>query len=255
MFVESFFHREQIKYSLQQGVYLLPVASSDQGLQIGKILLTGLTDNKTAVFLSGGKTPSPIYQQLAREEKFTPGVVGMIDERFGEKFHAQSNELMIQNTGLLHYLTMRGIIFHPILQGEEGIIETTTNYDNQVRSMFSQYQSLIAVLGIGSDGHTAGLLPDNSKFQITNSNSTKYDYVSAYEYADGLYKRRISMTLLGLSMLDLYIILAFGEDKKEAILKMFEDGSEQEIPARFYLRGENKKKTILITDQDLFSYE
>ncbi len=253
MFVEDIFHREQIRYSLQQGIYFLPVLSPDQGLQIGKTLLTNLADNKTAVFLSGGKTPAPMYQLLAQEEKFAPGVVGMVDERYGEKFHAQSNELMIQNTGLLRYLTMRGIMFHPILQGEEGIIETTSAYDATLRNIFNQYQTLVALMGLGSDGHTAGLLPQSFKFQITNSNSTKYDYVSAYEYPDGLYKQRISMTFLGLSMLDLYIILAFGEDKKEAILKMFDSGSEEEIPARFYLDAKNKKKTVLITDQELFS--
>ena len=252
MLVENFFQAEQIRYTVRQGVYLLSVTSSNQGIQLANTIMLGLTDNRTAVFLSGGKTPAPLYQKLANEERFVPGVVGMIDERYGEKFHAQSNELMIQNTGLLRYLTMRGIIFHPILKGEEGIIETTSAYDNEVRSMFSQYQNLVGVLGIGNDGHTAGILPDSSQYKIDMSNSAKYDYVSFYEYPDELYKQRISMTLLGLSMLDLYIILAFGEDKKEALIQMFGDTSEENIPARFYLRKANEGKTMLITDQEFY---
>jgi 6-phosphogluconolactonase/glucosamine-6-phosphate isomerase/deaminase len=59
------------------------------------------------------------------------------------------------------------------------------------------------------------------------------------------------MTFLGLSMLDLYILFVFGEAKKGALKKMFTNGSEEDLPARFFKRAEVAKKTVLITDQQV----
>ena len=64
-----------------------------------------------------------------------------------------------------------------------------------------------------------------------------------------MFKERITMTFLGLSMLDVFIVLVFGEDKKDALEKVFTEGPEEEVPGRFFKRPEIAKRTLLITDQ------
>ena len=50
-------------------------------------------------------------------------------------------------------------------------------------------------------------------------------------------------------MLDFLLVLVFGKDKREALRLVFKDGSEDDIPGRFYKRPEIAKKTLIITDQ------
>jgi len=66
-----------------------------------------------------------------------------------------------------------------------------------------------------------------------------------------MFKERITMTFLGLSMLDILIVLVFGNEKQNALKLLFSEGSEEEIPSRFYQRPDIAKKTLLITDQQL----
>jgi 6-phosphogluconolactonase/glucosamine-6-phosphate isomerase/deaminase len=73
--------------------------------------------------------------------------------------------------------------------------------------------------------------------------------VSSYSDLQGNFKERVSMTFLGLSMIDLFIVLVFGEVKKEALEKVFSDGSEEDVPGRFFKRPEIARRTLLITDQ------
>jgi len=48
-------------------------------------------------------------QQL---NKLLPEQLGLVDERYGEKFHEKSNETMIRETGFFRYLQMRDIPFY-----------------------------------------------------------------------------------------------------------------------------------------------
>ena len=41
----------------------------------------------------------------------------------------------------------------------------------------------------------------------------------------------------------------FGEDKENALKDMFQDGSEEDVPARFFRRPEVARRALLITDQ------
>jgi 6-phosphogluconolactonase/glucosamine-6-phosphate isomerase/deaminase len=73
-------------------------------------------------------------------------------------------------------------------------------------------------------------------------------FVSEFDDPKSAYGERVGMTFLGLTMQDLLIVLVFGEDKKKALTSMFESGSEQDVPARFYTRPEIAEKTVIITD-------
>lgn len=265
-FIQKILAKEQIHYHTNQGIIIVNVSDTEQGNEAAFKLLIQLLNPKTLLFLSGGMTPKILYESLAQSDLHI-GAVGMIDERFGNKLHANSNELMIKNTGLLRILSLLQIPFYPILGKDVSMEEAGDNYDQKIRELFASYPRSIGILGIGSDGHTAGILARNSKFKIPASTAKRgeqnskfeSEFITSYKLEQGEFKERITMTFLGLSMLDIFIILAFGKDKKSALKQMFNvgsasnqssrDKSEEEIPARFYLRPDIAKKTILVTDQ------
>jgi 6-phosphogluconolactonase/glucosamine-6-phosphate isomerase/deaminase len=173
----------------------------------------------------------------------------VVDERFGEKLHERSNEMMMKESGLLRYLELQNIPFYPILQSK-GREETADLYDEKVRELHAIFQRSVALLGIGSDGHTAGIAGNRKDFKNPLFDKERQHLlVSEFHDEAGMFQERVTMTFLGLSMTDLLVVLVFGDDKKEALNWMFADGSEEEIPARFYKRPDIAQKTIIITDQ------
>src|SRR5437764_676646 len=92
------------------------VSDIAEGIEKAKKFLYEQVDKKTVLFLSGGQSPSPLYETLAKEALIHPAAVAMIDERYGKAGHEKSNEKMIRETGLVSYLGDQKIPFHPILQ-------------------------------------------------------------------------------------------------------------------------------------------
>ncbi len=232
----------------REGLLICPVKDISIGLELAKEMLYRTIDHKSALFLSGGTTPKPLYEQLAKEETIKPGVVGLIDERFGEVLHEKSNEKMIAQTGLLRYFSILDIPYYAVLRGLP-LAETAERYDELIRSLQTVYTKSVGILGIGNDGHTSSIIPNRPDF--TNPMFDKENTLNMVSYLSdttGPYKDRVGMTFLGLSMLDLLIVLAFGQEKEPALQLLFQSGKEEEIPARFFLRKDIGPKTILITD-------
>lgn len=236
----------------KEGMIVSVVPTVTKGFTLAKELLYKLVDTKTVLYLSGGKTPKELYVDLAHEEVVHPGAVGLVDERYGEKFHDSSNEKMLRDSRFLRYLEMRDIPFYPMLIGEQGRVDTARTYDEKIRELNTTFTRSIATLGIGLDGHTAGIAGNRDDFTNPLFSSAEKDaLVSEFDDETGMFKQRVTMTFLGLSMMDVLIVIVFGADKKEALQALFSEGSEEEVPSRFLKRPEVAEKTILITDQNI----
>lgn len=276
--VKALLQETHILFHHNQGVLICQIESPHQAIITSKNILYRVVDRQTALYLSGGRTPEVLYSQIAQEEVLQPGTVGMIDERFGKPFHKESNELMIRETGLLRYLQMRGMQFHSMLHSivtgrndNDGAVlskvphayvsytgkkqtreSLADSYDQLLRSLNTIYPKQIGILGIGVDGHTAGIAPSRTNFQNPLFEpAEKSLLVSSFNDKTGYFAQRITQTFLGLSMLDLLIVLVLGKEKETALHAMFEADDEETVPARFYIRPEIAKKTVLITSQDL----
>jgi len=231
---------------------ILVVNSLEKGIEKAKETLYDKVNNKTALFLSGGKTPTPLYKVLAKEKIIKPAAVAMIDERFGPPMHEGSNEKMIEETHLLHYFSQNNIPFYSMLHKGSSREEAAISYDAKVRDIFFHFPHSVGITGIGSDGHTAGIAPNRNDFTNPIFSSTgKHVFVSSFTDANGFFKDRITLTFAGLSLLDFIIVFVFGEEKKEALKKVFISGSLEEIPARIYNSSTLSEKTLFITDQKI----
>jgi 6-phosphogluconolactonase/glucosamine-6-phosphate isomerase/deaminase len=232
-----------------EGITIATVESLHEGFALAQEIFYTVVDSKTVLYLSGGSTPKVLYERFATEEKLSPGAVGVVDERYGPKYHEKSNEKMFQETGLLRYLQMRDIPFYPMLIGKSRE-ETAAAYDEQLRKLNATYPKSIAILGVGADGHTSGIAPNRPDFTNPLFEDARKDLlVSEFDDPTGYFKERVTTTFLALEHFDLMIIFAFGPEKKKPLELIFSEGKETEIPARFFTRPNVAKKTLLITDQ------
>jgi len=232
---------------LNAGITVATVGSLHDGYALAQAILYHLIDAKTVLYLSGGSTPKVLYERFAKEERLLPGAVGVVDERFGTKFHEKSNEKLLQETGLLRYFQMRSIPFYPILQGKNRE-ETAASYDEKFRTLNATYQKSVGILGIGTDGHIASIAPKRPDF-MSPMFAANHALVAECNDPNSLYGERVGMTFVGLSMLDVLVVLVFGDAKQKPLDLLFADGPEEELPARFFKRPDVAKKTLFITDQ------
>jgi 6-phosphogluconolactonase len=250
--LSAYFTKENLRSHKNMGITVSQVADANAGITLSDKILSDLVDRKTALYLSGGNTPKALYAKFATDEALHPGAVGLVDERFGKKFHNNSNERMIRETGLTRYLEILDIPFYPILQQELGRVETAQLYDEKVRHLNVTFPQSIAILGIGVDGHTSSLAPNREGFKNPMFESTQQSlFVSEFNDPKSFYGERIGMTFTGLSMMDLLVVLVFGKDKASALAALFEDGPEEIVPARFFKRPEITEKVLFITDQNV----
>ncbi|MBI2330090.1 6-phosphogluconolactonase [Candidatus Daviesbacteria bacterium] len=200
-------------------------------------LLITSVDSNTLLLLSGGASPDLLYQLIVQDNTLRPGAVALIDERFGVPMHDNSNEKMIAGTGLLAYINNEGIPFYGILKNSDMEIAARA-YEQITKDLFRKFSKKIAIMGIGSDGHTAGIKPD------LEYNHARW--VVAYDDTAGSFGKRVTLTFEALSEIDEFTILVFGENKKEAFEKMFEESDEKKVPMAFYTNHPTKS-TILTT--------
>lgn len=228
---------------------ILVITDYEKAIERAKEILYEKVNRKTVLFLSGGATPKSLYASLAKDTIIRPVAVGMIDERYGKKLHEESNELMMQESGLLEYFAKQHIPFYPILHNNLSREKAASEYDKTTRDLFFHFHKSVAVMGIGSDGHTAGIIPNRKNFiDPLFDRENKQVFVGSYHDTKSKYKERISMTFAGLSLIDYFIILAFGKEKKHALQQLFTQGSLEEVPARFFMR-DVASNTVIITDQ------
>ncbi|RJQ36285.1 hypothetical protein C4559_05290 [Candidatus Microgenomates bacterium] len=244
-----FFKEKAAKTFKKEGILVVETKDLQEGLTLAKDFLYQVVNGQTVLFLSGGSTPKPLYTTLAKEAKLKAGAVGMIDERFGPPYHENSNEEMIKNTGFLDYLKQQNIAFYPYLQEGKDQEQEARDYDETVRYLFSHFPKNAAILGIGDDGHTAGIAPNRDDFINPIFKESDRNMVFGFNDQNGYFGKRLTMKFDALARIDVLIVLAFGEKKKEALKKMFVPGELEETPSRFYLLPNISQKTLLITDQ------
>lgn len=131
--------------------------------------------------------------------------VGLIDERYGEPGHEDSNWQKLVEAGFDFDETVQ----LPVLDGSD--IETTArNYSLKLEEAFAASNTVIGVFGIGEDGHTAGVLPGSPAVKTD-------DIVSRFKAKDF---ERITTTPALIDRFDTAFLVAIGGDKREQLNKL-----------------------------------
>jgi len=219
-------------------IKLVGVKDKSEGQIKAHDILKRLVDKHTLLALSGG-TSVDYRKMLVESTDVIPGAICVVDERYGEEFHRDSNELLLKNQGIKDFADEECIETHKILKGK-GFLETAKIYEEEIEDLFKRFKKRVGVMGVGTNLHTAGIFP----FSVAAHSP---DFVVAEE-VDGKFPKRITLTMRALGEFTNFLILMFGEEKKEVLRILLDDevNDMQKYPAIFYRKY--KAKTYLITD-------
>ena len=210
---------------------------------LSKLKKTNIRKKRCLLLLSGGSSVN-IYSRLAeyiRRSQFNSEnlAVGQVDERIRPDKQEEINFEMIKESGIVSVLTGKNIPFYRIPQ-ENSLPESADFYSAQLSKLFNQYDFHMAVLGIGSDGHTAGLLPGYQKMWDKNRFAVGYKN-------RGQFRHRITITPKAVKLLDYALFVAAGAEKREVLKKIIQN-NENDLNLLPGMVIHNIKTADLLTD-------
>lgn len=177
-------------------------------------------DRKVLWLLSGG---SAIKVAVATAEKLGTVVpdtltLTLADERYGPVNHADSNWRQLEEAGL----TLPGARLLPVLKGK-GLKETAEYYAKLLQTEFDRADLVIALAGMGPDGHIFGIKPGSPSVDSQLP-------VIGYEWDDYI---RLTPTLVILKEIDEVVVYAVGEEKHQQLDDLAKDLPPSQQPAQF----------------------
>lgn len=142
-------------------------------------------DKPYFIALSGGNTPKRLYeimneQLISSNLQFNNhlGII-QIDERWYNKHHDRSNQHMISNTlklvdQLEHYYPIPTTDTYPTAE------DAVPDYETTLKEIISYYDIInLGIFGMGQDGHTASLFPEDPILEDLTNNFVVSGYVES----------------------------------------------------------------------------
>lgn len=178
------------------------------------------THGRAIWVLAGGSSPMLAYREMvdhyADKLDWSKVFVLIGDERFVPLNDSASNwgsvmQVFHESTKLSAVTKIEPKIF-------ETVALTATDYEEKIKSLSIKHFDSVW-LGVGEDGHTLSLFPDNSAF----TQSTDRWVVPVYDSPKPP-SERISLSLTALKQARNVVIFATGSAKREALYRAHEDG-------------------------------
>ena len=164
---------------------------------------------KAKILLSGGSTPSGLYRKLSSTQlDWSKVIVGLVDERFVKNSSDFSNEKLVKTCFLIN--EAKNATFIPMIFSADNealnLLRTNESY-----TIFND--ASVIILGMGEDGHTASLFPNDSDSNKAMDSEQNIFFTNSPSNPT----RRITCTpKLLLSSKNIFLMLT-GENKKEVL--------------------------------------
>lgn len=189
--------------------------------------------------LSGGKSPWKTMQALSKESVPWESVhVFQVDERIAPEGHPDRNLTTLRDI-LTSHTSLPEDHIHPMPVDEEDLENAPTNYLETLNRYAGHPAVLdLVCLGLGSDGHTASLIPGDPVL----SEATRDVALTEPHFG----RRRMTLTLPILNRSRRILWIVTGADKGPMLKRLAV--ADPSIPAG-RVRQDN---ALLITDSDYF---
>ena len=188
-----------------------------------------------SLIVSGGTTPVPLFLQLSSESLTWEQVwIGLTDERWVEATDEKSNErlardrLLTGNASQAHFVGLK----NPAATPESGV-EWAWRAMTRLPRPYD-----VVVLGMGSDGHFASLVPNSLSLARALDVDAAPACVAMHSLAAP--HSRISQNLSALLDARRIVLMIVGEDKWSVYQRAKQAGSASELPIRAVL---NQQRT------------
>lgn len=172
--------------------------------------------------LSGGRTPLPTFRALAREDIPWDAVhVVQVDERIAPSGHQDRNLTDLQER-LLDHVPLDPTRIHQMPVESPDLDDAARQYGQELSAVAGVPPVLdLAHLGIGADGHTASLLPDDPVLHVADSD------VALTGVYEGRHRMTLTYPILNRSRQILWIVSGGG--KSQALARLL--AGDRSMPA------------------------
>lgn len=181
------------------------------------------------IALSGGSTPKPLYEAIAREQlPWHKLHIFWGDERYVPPDDPESNQLMAR-TAWLNKVEIPASNIHPMPTDEADPAVAASKHEKELQEFFQvpagEFPVFdIILLGIGDDGHTASLFPHTAALKVS-------DRLVTVGNKDG--QPRITFTYSLINQARYVMFVVAGASKKPALAQIFApDGDAYTYPSR-----------------------
>jgi len=206
---------------------------------------------KPVLFLVSGGSGFDVLNELSDGFFDTRVTVGVVDERFSTD-PTVNNFLQLQKTEFYKKILAKGVsLIETIPQNGEAIEEMAKRFEGDLKAWRTAHPDgvMVALLGIGRDGHTAGMIgnPDDKRsFQFMFEDDSVW--VVGFDAGNrNQYPLRVTTTMPFLRKLDTVIVYAVGVAKKDALTAILAPtGDLYKTPGRII---QELAHCLLYTDQ------
>jgi len=201
----------------------------DQEKAVRKIagrICDGLHAGKRVLWLvSGGSNVAAEVAVMQLVRKHAENELGGLailpmDERYGNQGHSNSNTEQLRKSGF----DPGAATWVDVLTHNVSFEQTVSFYNEVAATAFASAHVIVGQFGIGNDGHMAGILPGSP---ATNDSEAM---VIGYEWDD---YQRMTLTSVALKQVQVAYVLAYGQSKKAALVRLQKNAEElSELPAK-----------------------
>lgn len=187
--------------------------------EIAEIVNESLEFGSVLLLVSGGsniRLAIDIRNSLKQSSHIT---IGLIDERYGPVGHPDSNWQQLLDAGF----NTKHIHLMPIITDNEVPIEQASHsYAQRLQNAINSHDTVIGIFGIGTDGHTAGILP----------NSPALESHEIVTYFNGPDFPRITITPKAIPFFNYAYLVSYQESKLTQLKKLQSEAPVTEQPAQ-----------------------
>lgn len=181
------------------------------------------------IALSGGSTPKPLYEAIAKHSLPWDKIhVFWGDERYVAPDHPDSNQLMARQAWL-DRVDIPAQNIHPIPTDDSDPADAARKYEAHIAEFFKlqpgEFPAIdVNLLGMGDDGHTASLFPHTPALSVR-------DRLITVGSKDG--QPRITFTVPMINQSRCVMFVVAGANKKPALAQVFAASADDfTYPAR-----------------------
>lgn len=186
---------------------------------------------KATIAVSGGSTPKAFFKALSnRDIDWSKVTVTLVDERFVPADNPRSNHQLVADNLLQHKAKAAG--FLPLYREAGSPEEAAKIVSADAVSLGVPFD--VAILGMGTDGHTASFFPGGNNLAEAISAETPRGVVTME--AEGAGETRLTFTFTSLQDARLLALHIEGQGKKDVLAAAEADGPETDMPIRAILR-------------------